>query len=256
MLIAVVGGILWFAPWWAVLTLAVVVAAAGAAEVAAMCRAMGAPVPVLVVSGAAMAVCAVVPVGMADGAAIVVVLLAVVVGAGIVTLASGAPAPQMITAAAATVMAPLYAGLPLGALVWIHVVYGPRSVVFLIAMVAMSDTSQYFTGRAFGRRKLAPAVSPAKTVEGALGGVAAAAATGALLGPQWGQVASSFEGIALGAVIGVIGITGDLFESMLKRSAGVKDSSTLIPGHGGVLDRIDAYLFAIPVYLMFLRYAG
>ena len=73
---------------------------------------------------------------------------------------------------------------------------------------------------------------------------------------MWGQVVSPLEGIALGLMLCVIGITGDLFESLLKRSAGVKDSSALIPGHGGVLDRIDAYLFAVPAYLLFLSYVG
>ena len=255
-LVAIVGGVLWFGPWWATLALAALVAALAAGEVAGFSSAVGAPVPVLFVAVAAMAACAVVPIGMANGAAIVVVLLALVVGAGIVTMAGGPPSPAMITAAAVTVMAPLYVGLPMGALVWIDVVFGPRPVIFLIATIAISDSTQYFTGRAFGRRKLAPAISPAKTIEGAVGGLVAAAITGALLGPVWGQVVSPLEGIALGLMLCVIGITGDLFESLLKRSAGVKDSSALIPGHGGVLDRIDAYLFAVPAYLLFLSYVG
>jgi len=255
-LIALVVSVLWLAPWWAALALAALVAALAAAEMAGLSRDIGAPVPALLVSTAAAVVCAVVPTGMESGASAVVVLMTVVLGACMVTLAGGPPSPPMITRAAVTVMAPLYVGLPMGAIVWMQLVYGPRSVLFLVATIAISDSAQYFVGRALGRRKLAPMVSPAKTIEGALGGVAAAAAVGALLGPVWGQVASPVQGVLLGFGLAVVGITGDLFESFLKRSAGVKDSSHLIPGHGGMLDRIDALLFAAPVYLLFLRYVG
>ena len=108
-------------------------------------------------------------------------------------------------------------------------------------------------GRAFGRRKLAPLVSPAKTIEGALGGLIVAAIAGALLAryllPMQLSPAAA-AGCAL--LLAGFGIAGDLFESLLKRSAGVKDSSNLIPGHGGILDRIDAYLFAAPVFYFWL----
>lgn len=255
-LVAIIGSVLWLGPWWAVLTLAVVVAALGAWEVAGLARAIDAPISGLVVSVAAGVVCTAMPIAMGTGDVMVAVLLVLLVGAGLVTLGSGPPAPAVITRAALTMMAPLYVGLPLGALVWIHVIHGPRAVIFLIATVAASDTLQYVTGRAFGRTKLAPRVSPAKTIEGALSGLAAAALVGGLLGPLWGGAASAIEGVGLGLVLGAIGIAGDLFESLLKRSAGVKDSSHLIPGHGGVLDRIDAYLFAVPVYFLYLRYVG
>lgn len=255
-LVSLVGGVLWFGPWWAALALAALVAALAASEVAGLSRAIGAPVPVMMVSVAAAVVCAAVPVGIGSGDVIVVVLLALVVGAGLVTLGGGPPAPAVITRAAVTIMAPLYVGLPLGALVWVYIIYGPHAVIFLIATIALSDSAQYVTGRAVGRRKLAPAVSPAKTIEGAMGGLVAAAVCGATLGPMWGGAASAIEGLALGVVLAVVGIAGDLFESLLKRSAGVKDSSHLIPGHGGALDRIDAYLFAVPVYVLFLRYIG
>jgi phosphatidate cytidylyltransferase len=120
----------------------------------------------------------------------------------------------------------------------------------------ISDSAQYYGGRTMGRRALAPAISPKKTVEGAITGVVAAAIATPLLG-AW-----AFPGkpvaplIVVGVLLAAIGICGDLFESLLKRSAGVKDASGLIPGHGGMLDRIDSLLFAGPVYYLFLRYAG
>jgi phosphatidate cytidylyltransferase len=255
-LVALVGGVLWFAPWWAALILASLVAAAAAAEVAGLSRAVGAPVPTLVVSVGAAVICALVPIGMVNGDAMFVVLSALVLGAGLVTLAGGPPSPHSITQAAVTMMTPLYVGLPLGAMVWIQLLTGPRALTFVIAVIALSDSAQFFVGRAIGRRKLAPLVSPAKTFEGAQGGLVAALLVGIWLGPRWGQAASPVQGAALGAVLCLAGIMGDLFKSLLKRSAGVKDSGHLIPGHGGVLDRIDAYLFAVPVYLLFLRYFG
>ena len=255
-IVALVGGVLWFAPWWATLALAALVAAAGAAEVGGLSGAIGAPVSALVVSVGAVVTCAMVPIGMVNGEAMFVVLSALVLGACLVTLAGGPPSPQTITQAAVTVMAPLYVGLPLGAMVWIQMMIGPRALLFVILVIAVSDSAQYVVGRAAGRRKLAPLVSPAKTFEGAQGGLVAALLIGIWLGPRWGQAASPVQGAALGAVLCLAGIMGDLFESLLKRSAGVKDSGTLIPGHGGVLDRIDAYLFAVPVYLLFLRYFG
>jgi phosphatidate cytidylyltransferase len=119
---------------------------------------------------------------------------------------------------------------------------------------AVSDSAQYYCGRAFGRRKLAPAVSPAKTIEGAVGGVIVAALVGALTGPWCVPGVSALGAFALTLALALAGILGDLFESLIKRSAGVKDSSNLIPGHGGVLDRIDSHLFAAPVFFAFLRY--
>jgi len=120
--------------------------------------------------------------------------------------------------------------------------------------MAVSDSAQFYAGRLFGRRKLAPAISPAKTIEGAVGGLVAAAIGGFVVGPWCLPGLSAVGGLTAGVVLAVFGMAGDLFESLLKRSAGVKDSSNLIPGHGGVLDRIDSYLFAAPVFYLFLRY--
>jgi phosphatidate cytidylyltransferase len=137
---------------------------------------------------------------------------------------------------------------------------GPGLVTMALTAVALSDTGAYFTGRAIGRHKLAPKVSPGKTVEGALGGIVAAGAgmvaiyalqqayASALL-PEWNVVAY----VLVGVLLAVVSQVGDLVESMLKRDAGVKDSGNILPGHGGVLDRCDGILFAAPVMYYLLH---
>ena len=118
--------------------------------------------------------------------------------------------------------------------------------------VVVSDSSQYYTGRLFGRHPLAPAVSPKKTIEGAIGGLVFGTAA-LVAGGHWLlPFAETPRLVIAGLAVVVLGICGDLFESRLKRLAGVKDSSSLIPGHGGVLDRIDALLFATPVFYLVL----
>ena len=159
--------------------------------------------------------------------------------------------------AAVQLIAPVYIGLPLGMLAALQMRSGPKATLLLIATVVVSDSAQYYTGRAFGRHPLAPTISPKKTIEGAVGGV--------LFGTLFMVIAIQyvfpltpvFVRVMLGAVVVMFGIVGDLFESRMKRLADMKDSSHLIPGHGGVLDRIDALLFAIPVfYFMVVRMGG
>ena len=150
-------------------------------------------------------------------------------------------------------LAPWYIGMPFGMLVAVHAVGGRMATLLLIATVVVSDTAQYYSGRTFGKRPLAPAISPKKTIEGAVGGVIAASLFMTLAGRAVFPMARPISLFILGLAIVVLGIAGDLFESRLKRVAGIKDSSTLIPGHGGVLDRIDALLFATPVYYLYLQ---
>jgi phosphatidate cytidylyltransferase len=148
----------------------------------------------------------------------------------------------------------VYIGLPLGSLAAIRLVAGREAVLLLMMTIVVSDSAQYYTGRAFGRRPLAPSISPKKTVEGAAGGLVFGTAAMVVAG-QWLFPAADVVLLALAsACVVVLGIVGDLFESLLKRSAGVKDSSGLIPGHGGVLDRIDSWLFAAPVFYVFVRH--
>jgi phosphatidate cytidylyltransferase len=166
-------------------------------------------------------------------------------------LATGRPLQQT----AADLVAPAYIGAPLGALVVVQAKAGWQATLMLVALVIVSDSAQYYCGRMFGRRPLAPAISPKKTIEGAVGGLVCGMAFMLLAGP-WLFPSDGLLALgALGAAVVVFGICGDLFESRLKRLAGVKDSSALIPGHGGVLDRIDALLFAAPAFYVYLRSA-
>ena len=154
--------------------------------------------------------------------------------------------------AAATAFGLVYIAVPLGALVLIHRLGGREAVLLLLFTIVVSDSAQFYTGRMFGRRPLAPAISPKKTIEGAVGGLV----VGTLFIMFAGRVVFPFVRLpllaALGVVLVALGIAGDLFESRLKRTAGVKDSSALIPGHGGILDRIDALLMATPAFYLFL----
>lgn len=122
----------------------------------------------------------------------------------------------------------------------------PRGMAWLMSVILitwMSDTFAYLVGRQFGRRKLSPVVSPNKSIEGLIGGTAGAAVTGALAFAAFGLDSHLWIGALVGAILAIFGLFGDLSESVLKRQAGVKDSGTIIPGHGGMLDRLDAILF-------------
>lgn len=120
---------------------------------------------------------------------------------------------------------------------------GWRLVLFTVFVAMASDSGGYFAGRAFGRHKLAPAVSPSKTVEGALGGVAAAVLIAAVCRVVFLRAFPLGEGLIVGAAISTLAQLGDLAESALKRAFGAKDSGWIIPGHGGILDRLDSLLF-------------
>jgi len=145
--------------------------------------------------------------------------------------------------------------LPLGMLAATRWNLGREAALLLIVTVAISDSLQYYSGRTFGRHLLAPVVSPKKTIEGAIGGFVGATLSVAVIGHWWLPEMGLPARIALGLAVAAVGIVGDLFESLLKRSVDMKDASAIIPGHGGVLDRIDALLFAAPVYYVFVRYS-
>lgn len=243
---------LWFLSPVFLLGVAVIVALLAFHEYAGIAGRAGARVSKPAAGVATAVVC--VAVGM-PGLPIEVALAGVVLGLCGVVLGRGAGGEgEAVRDAALAAFAPLYIGLPLGLLAATRWTLGRETALLLIATVASSDTLQYYCGRLFGRHPLAPAISPKKTIEGAIGGFAGGAIGLALLGHWWLPDVPLPWRIALGLAVAAAGIAGDLFESLLKRSVGVKDSSAIIPGHGGVLDRIDALLFAAPVFYVFVRY--
>lgn len=284
-LLPVVIGTIWFLPPYATLALALVAAVLAFSEYRTIARALGVDVPAGI-GGTAVVLCGYAmwlgdrfadwtPVSRQQGTTafgavtalepnlVPLVLLSAFIVAGALAVARGRPTPGVLADAAATLFAPIYIGLPLGALAWIRAGRpaslsawdGASAVLLLLCVIVISDSAQYYTGRAFGSRPLAPSISPKKTVEGAIGGLVFGTLAMAVLG-QWVFAAPFWMLALLGATIAVLGMVGDLFESLLKRSAGVKDSSQLIPGHGGVLDRIDAFTAAAPVFVFGLWLFG
>jgi len=131
---------------------------------------------------------------------------------------------------------------------------GPLLVLWLVLMVCAADIGAYFVGRTFGRRKLAPRVSPGKTLEGAVGGLLLVALVAGGGAAYFGLPRLAV--VAFGFAVGIFSIIGDLTESMFKRAAALKDSGTLLPGHGGLLDRIDSVTAAAPLYALGLFGSG
>jgi phosphatidate cytidylyltransferase len=203
-------------------------------------------------------------------AVLTIYLLPLIMIAGVLAtltaeLFKGYPNPLMQISV--TIAGVSYVGFGLGAFFGIREMFydanGPSSssAFFLIAMLAsiwICDTAAFAIGRKFGRHKIAERVSPNKTWEGAIAGLIAAIATWLIVRVYIGglEEVSLSTAIAMGIIVGVFGQVGDFAESMLKRDAGVKDSSTLIPGHGGVLDRIDSILFVAPLTYFYLQLFG
>ncbi len=133
----------------------------------------------------------------------------------------------------------------------------PALLIGVLVLVWTADSAAYFGGRALGRRKLAPLVSPGKSVEGAAVGMMACSLA-SVLGSIWlGYPVATIAGAALlGVAVAAISVVGDLLESKAKRLAGVKDSGHWLPGHGGILDRIDAVTAAVPLFVLSVRYLG
>lgn len=250
-LIPVVIGAIWYAPLWLLVLLVEAVLVLAFVEYADLAARTGVVIPRLAACTAAAAVCA--ATAWPGRPPLDLVLIAAVLGASATVLASYQPAPHVAASAAAAVFPILYLGLPLGTLGAIRGTFGREAVLLVLIVVWVSDSAQYYAGRLFGRRRLSPTISPKKTVEGAVGGFAAGIAVTVVLGRAWLPGLTGWWLAGIGAVLVGLGIVGDLFESLLKRSAEVKDSSGLIPGHGGVLDRIDALLFVAPGYYLFLR---
>jgi phosphatidate cytidylyltransferase len=172
---------------------------------------------------------------------------------GAVVVSEGHPERDVLRRVAVMTLPMLYLALPIGAMVAIRRDAGPLVLLLLVATTVVSDTAQYYGGRMLGRRRLAPSISPKKTVEGAVSGFLVGALVLPVAGAWVWPAAPPWLLWVSGLVLVGLGIVGDLFESLLKRSVGVKDSSALIPGHGGILDRVDSLLFAAPFYYALLR---
>lgn len=185
----------------------------------------------------------------------------------LVALARRAPDERPLAATAITVFAVLYTGaLPSYLLVIRHAVHGAQDwagtwlVIVPLAITWIGDTAAMFGGKWIGGPKLAPRVSPGKTRSGSLfglvGTVGATFVFDALVLQRFGVMLSPLKLVLFGVIISVVGQAGDLVESLFKREVGVKDSSALIPGHGGVLDRLDSLYFAIPAAAALYRWFG
>ncbi len=249
-MIAVTLAALWFAPAWLLLLFVEAIVVAACVEYAGLMGRSGVPLARAVATGAAVVTCAAiawpgVPAGPVLTGTMLVVLLAV--------LMAMEPAPHVPSAAAAALFPAFYIGVPLALAVVVRADWGREILLLGLLVVLASDTAQFYAGSLLGRRRLAPAISPKKSVEGAVGGFVAGVAVMAGLGRLWLPAIPVLGLVAMGIILVGLGIAGDLFESLLKRSANLKDSSTLIPGHGGVLDRIDSLLFVIPGYYLILR---
>jgi len=183
--------------------------------------------------------------------------LVLLIGVGVVCSAplwsAGRP---VVESTANTVFGAVYVGWLLGYAIWLQGrAGGPQLVLFLVGVTWAGESAAYLVGSSVGRHRLAPVLSPRKTVEGAIAqviiSVAAALGLGAWLLPTCGLVGAAGAGV----VLGVIGQVGDLAESAIKRSIGTKDTGDLIPGHGGMLDRIDSLLFNAPALYLYSLYA-
>ncbi len=251
-LLPVVLGIAWYLhPIYTTILIGIVVALA-VDEYARMARIGSEGFPRLIAGAATLATY----VGVWSGVPMALVLApALLVGAA-AAVGRGRPDEDAVRLAAVTLFPLLYLAVPLGMAAALHTDRGPLALLVPFLVVVASDSAQYYGGRTMGRRPLAPRISPKKTVEGAITGVVVAAAVTPFLGRLATPDAPIGLLVLLGVLLAIIGIMGDLFESLLKRASGIKDSSSLIPGHGGILDRIDALLFVFPAYALFLSYAG
>ena len=163
-----------------------------------------------------------------------------------------------VARSANTLLAITYIGWLLGFGILLHhtSALGDELLLYVVGVTWIGETAAYVVGSTMGRHKLAPAISPKKSVEGAVAQLVASVATGAAVGAWLLPTCGAGVWLGGGALLGVVGQFGDLAESAIKRSAGTKDTGALIPGHGGVLDRIDSLLFNLPAFYYFSRLAG
>ena len=188
---------------------------------------------------------------------IVPALLATLVGIMSVPLFSRAPLEQSLRNGAMTLFGVLYLGLTLSTLSMTRLLpEGEWLIFFLLLVTWASDTGAYYVGTLYGRHRLAPTISPKKTVEGLVGGVIGAILVAYIARWWFLPELSGLDCLILGTLLTITGLWGDLAESAMKRSAGMKDSGGILPGHGGMLDRLDSLLFTAPVFYYYVTLAS
>jgi phosphatidate cytidylyltransferase len=242
-LIPAVLAILVMAPPWAWALLVTLAAALALLEFYRLITAAGWTVPRVAGIVVLVAVCGAALFGSLTG-------LAAAAAAGLLLLPTlvmfSSPAvPVLLASSSASVFATLYIALGGAAMIALRA-FGWRHVVFVLAVVWASDSAAYYIGRRFGKRKLAPAISPKKTWEGLWGQLGAGLLVGAVAAPVLFPGANATPLALLGLAVSGLAVVGDLLESTFKRSCAVKDSGGLLPGHGGFLDRLDSLLFVTP----------
>lgn len=240
-------------PTWAVLALAAMILA-GAWEWAVLAGLEG-PVARLAYVGGCALVMTALWFGTAETARFELTLIVTLLGwallYGWIALAPGRRSRWLAAIAGAWALAPLWLALTR---LYLQADQGFELVAFMLVLVWAADIGAYFVGRKFGRLHLAPIVSPNKTWEGVIGGLFAGALV-ALAGAAWFQLPRlAFLGLCIAAVL--LSVVGDLLESMFKRQRGMKDSGSLLPGHGGVLDRIDSLTAALPLLALGFLWLG
>ncbi len=256
--IPIVAVAIWWLPPAVFLILLGAIVVKAADEMLAMARGSGVPVgrwvPIVLLAGLLSAAWWYGAVGMAVAAVVTVLALP--------TLQLAHPtAPEGgLSAAAVGIMAVLYVGFCGACLGWLRVLpdgtLGARLLFFFLVTIWIGDSGAYYIGSHFGRRRMSPRVSPNKTWEGLVGGVVASLAAAAASKPVFALPFGWADMAVLGVILAVAAPVGDLVESLVKRDTRVKDSSSLIPGHGGALDRTDSLLYAAPPVLGYLLAVG
>ena len=159
-------------------------------------------------------------------------------------------------AVSVTFFGAVYLGLTMNFFLWLRDDWGPFYIYFMLTVIVIGDTGAYFVGRYFGRCKMAPLASPKKTWEGAAAGIVTACLGGAAAQQLILRDTRLWKAVLFAFLIHLVAQVSDPVESLFKRAAGVKDSSNMLPGHGGFLDRIDSQLFAAPLFYYLLRFIG
>lgn len=255
-LVPVLFVVVWFLPPAYFAGLAIIAAAIGQYELYTMARARGGITPLMIIGivlGALVILNVYRPILSYRGGPYIWIALCVL---AVITarLFSRRPVEGALEDIAVTAFGIVYVALLFAFQVAIHAgPAGKKWLLFLYLVIWASDTGAYYVGTAFGKRRLYEKISPKKSIEGLMGGTLASIVIAVLckswLVPALGWV----EAALLGAFLALVGTAGDLAESLIKRSAGVKDSGTVIPGHGGILDRMDSMLFAAPALFFYLR---